>query len=142
MQIRWLIRRDMDEVVGIDESNGDYDTEDAILKRLGRTDTIGIVYDDGTGIVGYSVYQLGQAWIKIQLLAVGEDDKRQGIGSELLECIKNKLSPDRRKWIRIAVDEYNLAAQLFLRSNGFVCVGHGDELVFEYALSVRESKPR
>ena len=60
MQIRWLIRRDMDEVVGIDESNGDYGTEDGILKRLGRTDTIGIVCDDGTDIVGYSVYQLGK----------------------------------------------------------------------------------
>jgi ribosomal-protein-alanine N-acetyltransferase len=51
--------------------------------------------------------------------AVLRSHRRLGIGTQMMEKLIGKLTPDRRGRIQLEVRETNLAAQLFFRSLGF-----------------------
>ena len=78
-------------------------------KRAGYVATIRGV------VVGFIVYDnRGRETAQVLSLAVHKPDRRRGIGSRLLERIIRLP----RKEIVVKVDERNLDAQLFLRSQG------------------------
>jgi ribosomal-protein-alanine N-acetyltransferase len=74
-------------------------------------------------IVGVMIYELHKAKLRILNFAVGPDQQRHSVGSQMVRRLIDKLSQQRRKEIILELRETNLSAQLFFRSRGFRAVG-------------------
>lgn len=125
LNIRWMIRRDMPEVMEI-ETSGFLDprTEDEFARCLRSRMTIGMVVESihpgrQDRIVGFMIYELQKTQLEILNFAVSPDDWRRGVGTAMVDKLKGKLSLQRRTQLLVEVRETNLAAQLFFRSQGF-----------------------
>jgi len=122
VQLRWGIRRDMAEVMEIEQACfSDPWTEEEFLAELKMRDRIIIVAERGQQIVGYMIYVLTKHDLQLINFAVSPDFQRQGVGSQLIDKLKAKLSQQRRRKIIDHVRETNVPMQLFLRSQGFTC---------------------
>jgi ribosomal-protein-alanine N-acetyltransferase len=125
VQIRWLIRRDMVDVLDIERSNFEYPwTEEDFLSCLRQRNCIGMVAEHNHDIVGFMIYELHKSKLHILNFAVGPQVQRHSVGSQMLRRLIDKLSQQRRKEIVLELRESNLAAQLFFKDQGFraVCV--------------------
>ena len=125
VQIRWLIRRDMPEVLRIESESFEFPwTEDDFLCCLRQRNCIGMVAERDHEIVGFMIYELHKSRLNILNFAVAAAYRRQGIGAQMILRLVDKLSQQRRNEIRLEVRERNLDAQLFFRDQGFraVCV--------------------
>lgn len=121
--LRWLIRRDMPEVLAIEESGFvDPWTEDGFLRHLRQRNGIGMVAEYQERVVGYMLYELHPNKLRLVNHAVDPDFRRRGIGSALIHKLMTKLSPTRRTRIVVEVRESNLSAQLFSRALGFKAI--------------------
>jgi len=128
MEIRWMIRRDYQEVADIESKCffNPISLEKIALLLKGRM-TIGLVAilsDQVTGkefVAGYIIYDLKKDHIKIRRFVVHPNCRRIGIGREILGRMIEKLNPNRFE-IKIVLRETNLKAQLFLRSQNFKVV--------------------
>lgn len=126
LNIRWMIRRDMPEVLDIEMSSfPDPWTEDEFARCLRSRMTIGMVVESiqpgrQDRIVGFMIYELGKTQLEILNFAVNPDDWRKGAGTALINKLKGKLSLQRRVRILSEVRESNLDAQLFFRSQDFI----------------------
>jgi len=124
--IRWLIRRDLADVVRIDsESYARPWGEEGFLARLRQRNCVGYIAVAGDfarsqDIRGFMVIELFGREIRVVRLGVARAHRRQGVGTALIDSLKDKLSQQRRQWIRVTVSERNLSAHLFLRSQGFL----------------------
>jgi len=119
MQIRWMIRRDMPQVLAIERRVYlDPWTERDFIAAIQQQDHIGMVAEIGELPAGFMVYAMRKKHIEIVNLAVDPAYQRQGIGSRMVARIIGKPSRNRRE-IQANVRERNLAAQLFLREIGF-----------------------
>lgn len=122
--IRFLIRRDLQDVLDIEWSSfGDPWTEAEFMTALKKRNMIGTVYESENTIQGFMLYTLHQGRLEIVNIAVHPDYRLRGIGLQLLERLKAKLSPERRTRVAADVTEQNLPGQLFFSSCGFRCVG-------------------
>ncbi len=148
VQIRWMIRRDMPEVVWIEHRSHEFPwCEDDFVRCLRQRNCIGMVAEAGDRIVGFLVYELLDDKLHILNMAVHPHFRRRGIGRQLVNRIISKLSHHRRSRITLGVRESNLAAQLFFRACGFRAVKvlraffpdtDEDAYWFEYRLNERE----
>ncbi|GIX04088.1 MAG: hypothetical protein KatS3mg113_1094 [Planctomycetaceae bacterium] len=119
-QIRWMIRRDMVEVLSIEQQCFEWAwTEEDFLTCLRQRNCIGMVAEYQERVVGYMIYELLPDELHLLHIAVTPRVQRQGVGTQMVEKLKHKLTQQRRSEIRIEVRESNLAAQLFLRSQRF-----------------------
>jgi [ribosomal protein S18]-alanine N-acetyltransferase len=128
VHIRWMIRRDMPEVLGIEAAGFEFPwLEDDFIRSLRQRNCIGMVAEHDDRVVGFMIYQLSKARIHVLNFAVADDYRRRGVGSQMIAKLIAKLSCQRRSRIALEVRETNLAAQLFFRQNGFraVSVLHG-----------------
>ena len=118
--IRWMIRRDMPEVLTIEWACflTPWNERDFAL-TLKALNTIGQVAEVDGHVAGYMVYSLHCHHIELLNLAVAPWHQREGIGARLIAKLVAKLTPQRRRYIRTEVRETNLDAQLFFRANGF-----------------------
>ena len=120
VQIRWMIRRDMAEVLQIERSSFEYHwTEADFLHCLRQRNCIGMVAEHGNRVVGFMIYELFKNRLHILNFAVAEDFRLRGIGNQMVAKLANKLSQQRREFITLEVRETNLAAQIFFREQGF-----------------------
>src|SRR5258707_15459077 len=120
VHIRWMIRRDMPEVLQIEQSSFDYSwTEEDFLRCLRQRNCIGMVAEQGEKVVGFMIYELHKAKLHILNFAVHPSCRRYRIGSQMVAKLISKLSSHRRTRITLEVRETNLAAQLFFRAQGF-----------------------
>lgn len=120
VHIRWMIRRDMAEVLRAEQSSFDYSwTEDDFLRCLRQRNCIGMVAEHDERVVGFMIYELHKAKLHVLNFAVAPEWRRSGIGTQMVMKLVGKLSSHRRTKISLAVRESNLAAQLFFRSQGF-----------------------
>jgi ribosomal-protein-alanine N-acetyltransferase len=118
--IRWMIRRDMPEVLAIETASFEFPwCEDDFLRALQQRNCIGMVAEHEGRIVGFMVYELHKTQIHVLNFAVAPELRRHGIGSQMLAKLSSKLSSERRTRIVLEVRETNLAAQLFFRAAGF-----------------------
>jgi ribosomal-protein-alanine N-acetyltransferase len=123
VHIRWLIRRDMPEVLAIEAQSFEYPWSDAdFIRSLRQRNCIGMVAEHEDRVVGFMIYELHKSRIHVLNFAVAEDCRRRGVGSQMIAKLCGKLSVQRRSRIVLAVRETNLAAQLFFRENGFRAV--------------------
>lgn len=119
-QIRWLIRRDMDEVLAIERASFKFPwTEEEFLCCLRQRNCIGTVAELDHEIVGFMIYELHQSMLRILNFAVSPEHRRHGIGHQMVQRLIDKLSQQRRREIVLEVRETNLSAQLFFSNCDF-----------------------
>lgn len=122
-QIRWLIRRDMDEVLAIERSSFEFPwTEEEFLCCLRQRNCIGTVAELDHEIVGFMIYELHQSMLRILNFAVAPGMRRHGVGQQMVQRLIDKLSQQRRREIVLEVRETNLEAQLFFQDCDFRAV--------------------
>lgn len=120
IHIRWLTRKDLDEVVSIHRGCfGQRRSADEFLADLYRRNRVGLVAEYGGRVAGFMVYELTRTQIRLLNLAVADQARSLNIGRRLVEKLVRKLRCDGRTRVVCEVSERNLAAQLFLRACGF-----------------------
>jgi [ribosomal protein S18]-alanine N-acetyltransferase len=123
VHIRWLIRRDMPEVLAIEAASFEFAwLEDDFIRCLRQRNCIGMVAEYDDRVVGFMIYELHKSRIHVLNFATAPDYRRCGIGSQMIAKLAAKLSYQRRSRIILEVRETNLGAQLFFRENGFRAV--------------------
>ena len=120
VQIRWLIRRDMAEVLDIERASFQQAwTEENFLCCLRQRNCIGMVAERNHEIVGFMIYELHKSQLRILNFAVDPAVRRRGVGKQMVQRLIDKLSQQRRQEISFEVRESNLEAQLFFQKMGF-----------------------
>jgi len=123
VHIRWMIRRDMPEVLAIENASFEFPWhEEDFIRCLRQRNCIGMVAEHDDRIVGFMIYELHKTRLHILNFAVAEGIRRHGVGQQMVSKLISKLSPQRRNRVQLEVRETNLAAQLFFRHNGFRAV--------------------
>jgi ribosomal-protein-alanine N-acetyltransferase len=123
VHIRWMIRRDMPEVLQTEQDSFEFAwTEEDFLRCLRQRNCIGMVAEQGERVVGFMIYELHKAKLHILNFAVHPTCRRNAVGGQMVAKLISKLSSHRRTRITLEVRETNLAAQLFFRSQGFRAV--------------------
>lgn len=143
MQVRWLIERDMEEVMAIEsQSFGEQWSEDEFLKCLRYRNVIGVVAEsDFFNIHGFMIYELHPYKLRILKLAVDSKVRRSGIGRKMTDRIKDKTRQQGRTEAEISIPDTMLSAHLFFAACGFTCEEvKGDRYVFRYWIRNRMMK--
>ena len=123
VHIRWMIRRDMAEVLAIENASFEFPGfEEDFIHCLRQRNCIGMVAEHDDQVVGFMIYELHKTRLHILNFAVSESMRRHGIGYQMVAKLLSKLSPQRRNRVQLEVRETNLAAQLFFRNSGFRAV--------------------
>lgn len=120
IHVRWMIRRDMREVLDVEREAFEFPWSDEDFTRcLRQRNCIGMVAESGDSVVAFMIYELHRIRLHVLNFAVARSHRRLGIGTRMMEKLAGKLSPERRSRIVLEVRETNLPAQLFFRSLGF-----------------------
>jgi [ribosomal protein S18]-alanine N-acetyltransferase len=120
VHIRWMIRRDMPEVLHTEQESFEFAwTEEDFLRCLRQRNCIGMVAEQGERVVGFMIYELHKNKLHILNFAVHPSYRRAGVGTQMVAKLISKLSSHRRTRITLEVRETNLNAQLFFRSQEF-----------------------
>ena len=123
VHIRWMIRRDMPEVLQTEQESFEYAwTEEDFLRCLRQRNCIGMVAEHGEKVVGFMIYELHKSKLHILNFAVHPSWRRVAVGSQMVAKLISKLSSHRRTRITLEVRETNLIAQLFFRKQEFRAV--------------------
>jgi ribosomal-protein-alanine N-acetyltransferase len=123
LHIRWMIRRDMPEVLAIEGENFEFPwLEDDFVRCFRQRNCIGMVAEHEDRVVGSMIYELQKTCIHVLNFAVANDYQRRGVGSQMIAKLIAKLSAQRCTRIRFKVRETNLSGQQFLRACGFRAV--------------------
>ena len=123
VHIRWMIRRDMPEVLQTEQESFEYPwTEEDFLRCLRQRNCIGMVAEQGEKVVGFMIYELHKSKLHILNFAVHPSWRRMAVGCQMVAKLVSKLSSHRRTRITLEVRETNLQAQLFFRSRDFRAV--------------------
>lgn len=148
--IRWALRRDMEEVLGIERDSFEFPwLHDDFVRCLRQKNCIVMVAECGDVIAGYMVYELHSRRLHLLNFAVDPLCRRLGVGRQMIEKLLGKLSPERRVAITVTVRERNLSAQMFFQRFGFkaeeVLVGYyqdtdEDAYFFRYRIQVSETE--
>lgn len=151
VHIRWMIRRDMPEVLGIEGQSFEFPwSEEDFIRCLRQRNCIGMVAEYDEHVAGFMIYELHRNRLHILNFAVSAAFQRRGVGRQMVEKLTNKLSPQRRNRILLEVRETNLAAQLFFRNLGFRAVAvlrdfyddtTEDAYLMQYQYRTAESEP-
>lgn len=120
VHIRWMIRRDMPEVLAIENQSFPFPwCEEEFLRVLRQRNCIGMVAEHGERVVGFMIYELHKNKLHVLNFAVAADSRRMGVGHQMVQKLVGKLSNHRRTKISLHCRESSLAAQLFFRMEGF-----------------------
>lgn len=123
VHIRWMIRRDMPEVLQTEQQSFEYAwTEEDFLRCLRQRNCIGMVAEHGEKVVGFMIYELHKNKLHILNFAVHPAWRRRGVGAQMVAKLISKLSSHRRTRITLEVRETNLTAQLFFSRQEFKAV--------------------
>ncbi len=120
VHIRWMIRRDMPEVLAIEHASFEYPwCEEEFLRVLRQRNCIGMVAEYGERVIGFMIYELHKAKLQVLNFAVAPEFRRMGVGHQMVAKLVGKLSSHRRTRIVLLCRETALPAQLFFRVQGF-----------------------
>lgn len=121
VHIRWMIRRDMLDVVNIEAGAFSKDRweEPDFLVELRQRNCIGMVAEHGETVVGFMMYELHKTYLKLINFAVDPRWWRLGVGRQMIEKLIGKLSSHRRVRITADISELNMVGLVFFRSLGF-----------------------
>jgi ribosomal-protein-alanine N-acetyltransferase len=117
---RYLLSRDMPEVLAIERASFDYHwDEDGFLRELRRRNSLGYVAEHADRIVGFMIYRLLKDRLRLVDLAVHPEFRRRGVGRQLTGKLAERLSHHGKPRIVLLVRETNLTAQAFFRRRGY-----------------------
>ena len=120
IHVRWMIRRDMAEVLDIEQEAFEFPwSDDDFTRCMRQRNCIGMVAEIADSIVAFVIYELHRSRLHVINFAVRRSHRRLGIGTQMMDKLVAKLSPERRDRIVLEVRERNLPAQLFFRSLGY-----------------------
>lgn len=123
LHVRWMIRRDMAEVLAIESEvfQPCHWDENEFIRRLRKRNCIGLIVEDRDTreLLGYTVYDLYKNRIEIENLAVKESARHEGVARAIITKMKAKLSTQRRRKLRALIREDNLDALLAFKALGF-----------------------
>ena len=123
VHIRWMIRRDMAEVLDIENESFEFPwTEEDFIRCLRQRNCIGMVAEHDERVVGFMIYELHKTRLHLLNFSVADEFGRRGVGTQMVNKLAGKLSSQRRTRITLEVRETNLAAQLFFRNADFRAV--------------------
>ena len=123
VHIRWMIRRDMTEVLDIEQASFEFPwLEEDFLRCLRQRNCIGMVAEFDERVVGFMVYELHKDQLHVLNFSVRPDVRRRGIGQQMVNKLVGKLSRKGRNRIVLEIRETNLAAQMFFKNLGFRAV--------------------
>jgi ribosomal-protein-alanine N-acetyltransferase len=123
VHIRWMIRRDMSEVLDIEQDGFEFPwSEEDFVRCLRQRNCIGMVAEHDDRVAGFMIYELHKTRLHVLNFAVGKEFRRHHVGEQMIQKLVGKLSNQRRTRILLEVRETNLAAQLFFRKVGFRAV--------------------
>jgi ribosomal-protein-alanine N-acetyltransferase len=123
VHIRWMIRRDMPEVLEIESECFEFPwLEEDFIRCLRQRNCIGMVAECDDRVVGFMIYELNKTRIQVLNFATAAAYRRRGVGSQMIGKLIGKLSTGRRTRVTLEVRETNLPAQLFFRESGFRAV--------------------
>ena len=123
VHIRWMIRRDMPEVLDIEKSSFEFPwSEEDFIRCLRQRNCIGMVAEYDERVVGFMIYELHKNQWHVLNFSVRPDARRRGVGQQMINKLVGKLSQQRRNRIVLEIRETNLAAQLFFRNSDFRAV--------------------
>lgn len=141
VHIRWMIQRDMAEVLSIEDASPHPWDADEIRAALRQRNCVAMVAEVGDRIVGWMNYAIYKRRIHLLNLAVHPHYQLCGIGRMMLAKLQNKLEPDRRTSIVADVHERCLGAQKWLRACGWRAIstrrracGEDDAIRFAWVL--------
>ena len=121
VHIRWMIRRDMPEVLEIETQNFEFPwCEEDFIRCLRQRNCIGMVAECDERVVGFMIYELHKTRLHVLNFAVASEYQRRGVGRQMIAKLISKLSNQRRTRLVLEVRETNLEAQLFFREMGFL----------------------
>ena len=82
VHIRWMIRRDMPEVLDIENGSFEFPwSEEDFIRCLRQRNCIGMVAEHDERVVGFMIYELHKNRLHILNFAVHEQLRRRGVGS-------------------------------------------------------------
>lgn len=120
VHIRWMIRRDMEEVLAIEAESFEIPwNEDEFIRCLRNRNVICMVAEANELVIGYMIYELHKHALTILNFAVDPKTRRRAVGRQMVEKLTGKLSPMRRNKISLVTRESNVAAQMFFHACGF-----------------------
>ncbi len=120
VHIRWMIRRDMPEVLAIENRSFEFPWSDEdFIRCLRQRNCIGMVAEYDERVVGFMIYELHKNRLHVLNFAVRPEFRRRGVGRSMIRKLIGKLSDQRRNRILLEIRETNLDAQLFFRDCGF-----------------------
>lgn len=123
VHIRWMIRRDMPEVLTTELASFEYSwTEEDFLRCLRQRNCIGMVAETDDRVIGFMIYELHKTRLHVLNFAVHPAARKSGIGAMMVTKLVTKLTTHRRQKITLAVRERNLTAQMFFRGHDFRAV--------------------
>ena len=120
VHIRWMIRRDMPEVLEIERASFEFPWfEEDFIRCLRQRNCIGMVAEHAEHVVGFMIYELHKTRLHILNFAVSPSVRHRAVGRQMIDKLIGKLSSQRRTHISLEVRETNLSAQIFFRESGF-----------------------
>ena len=146
--IRWMIRRDMPEVLAIEATTPiESWSESVFLTYLRQRNCFGVVAEQGETIVGFMVYLLHRRYIELLNFHVRADWQGCGVGRSMFEKLTDKLSARRRPELVFTVNEHLDQLHYFLKAMGCTTslergafgLDDGYRFVFEKQPEKRES---
>ena len=94
VHIRWMIRRDMPEVLAIEHASFEYPwCEEEFLRVLRQRNCIGMVAEYGERIVGFMIYELHRNKIHVLDFATHPEFRRRGVGRQMIAEARRASSP-------------------------------------------------
>ena len=124
--LRWMIRRDIPDVLAILNSSDKEWDESYLIRYLRDKKSLGMVVDDGVEVLGLVLYKMYSSRFEVTELVVDPDFQRQGVGSMLIQKLMSNLGLNKtreRRLIEFEVQGRNLPGLQFLRAHGFMAVG-------------------
>ncbi len=120
VHIRWMIRRDMAEVLEVERESFEFPWfEGDFIRCLRQRNCIGMVAEHGERVIGFMIYELHKTRLHILNFAVAKSVRHRGVGRQMASKLISKLSSQRRTQVTLEVRETNLAAQMFFKELGF-----------------------
>src|SRR4249919_4352850 len=84
VHIRWMIRRDMPEVLQAEQESFEFAwTEEDFLRCLRQRNCIGMVAEQGEKVVGFMIYELHKSKLHILNFAVQPACRRGDVGTQM-----------------------------------------------------------
>jgi [ribosomal protein S18]-alanine N-acetyltransferase len=118
--IRWMIFRDLDEVVMIEGDTADPLQGEQIITMLRDRKNIGMVIEINDLVVGHMIYRLHKDRLELLRLAVCKHHRRCSVATLLLEKLYSKIIDGRRNRIVVNVPDWNLPMHITLKANGYI----------------------